>query len=208
MSSSSSKPEGSTVSTNNPNASGPSNARGIPPAPFITNVEEFLGSPDEDVEGPLKSLQEMLAKYRFMEQNTLTRRQGYDEKEPELKRTLEVVEMLEYKKEHKETLETTFELADTLYAHGEVEEVDEVHLWLGANTMLSYTIPEAKTLLNSKLVGIRQSQANAREDLEFLREQITVTEVNIARLFNWDVKRRREARLREGGKTDEKKLLK
>jgi len=32
------------------------------------------------------------------------------------------------------------------------------------------------------------------EDLEWLREQITVMEVNIARVYNWDVRRRREAR--------------
>ncbi|CAJ0751835.1 14231_t:CDS:2, partial [Entrophospora sp. SA101] len=29
------------------------------------------------------------------------------------------------------------------------------------------------------------------EDLEFLREQITTMEVNTARVYNWDVKKRR-----------------
>lgn len=30
-----------------------------------------------------------------------------------------------------EALETTFELSDTLYAKGIVEEIDEVYIWLG-----------------------------------------------------------------------------
>jgi len=140
-----------------------------------------------------------------MEQSTLTRRQGYDEKQPELERTLVMIAMLEEKKEAQETLETTFELADTLYAYGEADVADEVYLWLGANTMLSYSIAEAKELLSGKLEGVISSQANAKEDLEFLREQITVTEVNIARLFNWDVKRRRERRMAIQGGEEEGK---
>lgn len=60
--------------------------------------------------------------------------------------------------------------------------------------MLSYTQEEAITLLSSKLSAAKQNLANAVEDLEFLREQITVMEVNTARCYNWDVKRRREKR--------------
>jgi hypothetical protein len=40
--------------------------------------------------------------------------------------------------------------------------------------MLSYPIDEAETLLESKLSAAKQSFANCEEDLEFLREQITV----------------------------------
>ena len=58
--------------------------------------------------------------------------------------------------------------------------------------MLSYTIPAAITLLKSKLELAETNLANVIEDLEFLREQITVMEVNTARVYNWDVKRRRE----------------
>lgn len=60
--------------------------------------------------------------------------------------------------------------------------------------MLSYTQDEAAELLSSKLSAAKQNLANAVEDLEFLREQITVMEVNTARCYNWDVKRRREKR--------------
>lgn len=60
--------------------------------------------------------------------------------------------------------------------------------------MLSYTQDEAIELLSSKLSVAEQGLANTVEDLEFLREQITIMEVNTARCYNWDVKRRREKR--------------
>ena len=40
--------------------------------------------------------------------------------------------------------------------------------------MLSYPIDEAETLLEGKLSGAQQTLANCEEDLDFLREQITV----------------------------------
>ena len=43
--------------------------------------------------------------------------------------------------------------------------------------MLSYPIEEAETLLESKLSAAKQSLANSEEDLDFLREQITVSVV-------------------------------
>ncbi|BGP19914.1 hypothetical protein JCM10213_008611 [Rhodosporidiobolus nylandii] len=170
------------------------NPRGIPKAAFLEDVQEFVGGPDGDAEGALKTLQDTLAKYRFMEQSSLQRRAGLEEKVPELERTIEMVEVLIRKKEQKETFETTFELADTLYAKGEATDVDEVYIWLGASTMLSYPLDQALSLLQSKLATAQQSLSNVKEDLGWLKEQVTVTEVNVARVYNWDVARRRERR--------------
>lgn len=41
--------------------------------------------------------------------------------------------------------------------------------------MLAYPIEEAQTLLTSKLSAAKQSYSNCEEDLDFLREQITVS---------------------------------
>ncbi|GAA5917985.1 hypothetical protein JCM6882_004882 [Rhodosporidiobolus microsporus] len=173
------------------------NARGIPKALFLDDVQEFVGGPEGDAELALKQLQETLAKYRFMEQSSLQRRSGLEEKVPELERTVEMVEVLIRKKAQAEPFDTTFELADTLYAKGQVEDVDEVYIWLGASTMLSYPLPQALTLLTAKLAAARKSLANVKEDLGWLKEQMTVTEVNVARVYNWDVARRRERRAAE-----------
>ncbi|GAA5904384.1 hypothetical protein JCM8208_004179 [Rhodotorula glutinis] len=171
------------------------NPRGVPKAVFLEDVTEYIGGPEGDAELALKTLQDTLAKYKFMEQSSLQRRAGLEEKVPELERTIEMVDLLIRKKEQSEPFETTFELADTLYAKGEVEEVEEVYIWLGASTMLSYPLPEAHALLTSKLSSARTSLSTVKEDLAFLRDQITVTEVNVARVYNWDVARRRERRL-------------
>lgn len=117
-------------------------------------------------------------------------------------------------------LTTTFELNDTLYVKAELEETDTVYLWLGvsytlilridalishildlmpkANVMLSYTLDQAIELLESKHTSAKTTLGNTVEDLEFLREQITVMEVNTARCYNWDVKRRRTRAISEG----------
>ena len=71
-------------------------------------------------------------------------------------------------------LEATFELNDTLYAKAHVPYTDEVYLWLGANVMLAYPIPEAEELLEGKLDAAKVTLGNCEEDLDFLREQITV----------------------------------
>ncbi|KAF7789129.1 hypothetical protein EIP86_000064 [Pleurotus ostreatoroseus] len=193
------------------------NARGIPKAPFIADVAEYLG-PNAEVESALKEFQAAIAKYRYMEHNLSQRRRGLEDKIPDIKKTLGMIEFLQERREGKSSedadeddlgddleddaaakapLKTTFELNDTLYAEAELEDTDTVYLWLGANVMLSYKIPAAITLLRAKLESAETSLTSVIEDLEFLREQITVMEVNTARVYNWDVKRRREIRERE-----------
>ena len=89
-----------------------------------------------------------------------------------------------------------------------------------ANTMLMYPLAEAEELLSTKLQSAKTSLGEVAEDLEWIREQVTVMEVNFARVHNvrstslpsppplpflnpcyemrdrpdsqWDVKRRRE----------------
>jgi hypothetical protein len=46
--------------------------------------------------------------------------------------------------------------------------------------MLSYPIPEAEDLLSNKLSAAQQSLSNCEEDLDFLREQVTVRAIHQA----------------------------
>jgi hypothetical protein len=68
--------------------------------------------------------------------------------------------------------------------------------------MLSYPIPTAVTLLTQRLDSAETNLTQLVSDMEWLKEQITVMEVNVARVYNWDVKNRREARLRGEGSTE------
>ncbi|KAK9464431.1 Prefoldin subunit-domain-containing protein [Lipomyces arxii] len=170
------------------------NPRGIPQAPFVETVEDYVKSRDQ-VEGILQSFQEMLSKYKYMEMSTLRRAAGLREKIPDIQKTLDSVIFLDSKRDSENpTLITTFELNDTLYTKARVKAADTVYLWLGANVMLEYPIPEAVELLQTKLKAAKDSLAICEEDLEFLRENITTVEVNTARVYNWDVQKRREER--------------
>jgi hypothetical protein len=53
--------------------------------------------------------------------------------------------------------------------------------------MLSYPLPEAQELLTSKLSAAERQLANTTEDVEFIREQATIMDVNTARVYNFDV---------------------
>ncbi|KAL2072233.1 hypothetical protein VTL71DRAFT_11576 [Oculimacula yallundae] len=169
----------------------PTNPRGIPYAPFVDKVEDYVTS-RADVEKTLKKFQEMISKYQFMESNQQRRAAGLKDKMPDIQKTLDMVQFLKTRKPGSDPIEATFELNDTLYAKAHVPPTEEVYLWLGANVMLSYPIDEAEELLTGKLAGAKLNLANCEEDQEFLREQITTMEVATARVYNWDVTMKRK----------------
>lgn len=138
----------------------------------------------------LRNLQERLQKYQFMELTTTSRIRGLLDKIPDMRKSLEMVKFLA---ERKDAFDTRYELNDTVYAEATVPPTDKVFLWLGANVMLEYNIPEAEELLQSKLDGAMSSVDQCKEDLEFLRENITTMEVNTARVINWQVEQRKLA---------------
>ncbi|KAL9948746.1 hypothetical protein D7B24_008059 [Verticillium nonalfalfae] len=178
------------MATNQKDAT-PSNPRGIPTAPFVDKVEDYV-STRADVEPTLRNFQEMISKYQFMELNLQKRMGGLNDKIPDIQKTLDSVRFLKLKKDDPEPVETTFELNDTLYAKAKIPPTEEVYIWLGANVMLAYEIDEAESLLESKLSTAKLSLSNCEEDLDFLREQITTMEVAIARVYNWEVVQKRK----------------
>ncbi|KAI9501610.1 hypothetical protein BX070DRAFT_228133 [Coemansia spiralis] len=152
------------------------NPRGIPKAPFVDNVDQYMKT--DTVEATLRKFTEAASKYRFMENSKLQQRASLEQKIPEIEKSLAMVEFLTEKRGSDQSVETLFEVNDTLYAHATIPP-----------TILS--IYEAQELLSSKLSIAKTSLKEAIEDLEFLRDQITIMEVNTARVYNWDVKRRR-----------------
>jgi hypothetical protein len=56
--------------------------------------------------------------------------------------------------------------------------------------MLEYPISEAEQLLTKNFETATKNLQQIETDLDFLRDQITTTEVNMARVYNWDVKKR------------------
>merc|ERR1739838_911248 len=97
---------------------------------------------------------------------------------------------------HHKEVETSFQLADAVFAKAKVDCQDKVMLWLGANVMLEYDINDAKELLSNNKGNAIKSLEDVNEQMAFLRDQMTTTEVSMARVYNWDVNRRKAANLK------------
>ncbi|CDK27890.1 unnamed protein product [Kuraishia capsulata CBS 1993] len=169
------------------------NPRGIPQAKFIDNVSAFVKS-DDDVTRLLQECEERLNQYRFMESNKKETLRSLRLKVPDIDKSLAMVRFLQtQKKTGNEEFDLNYELNDTLYstASVDVENLDSVCLWLGADVMLEYPLDEAIELLEGRLKTATESLDITKEDLEYLRENITTMEVNTARVYNYDVARRK-----------------
>lgn len=88
------------------------------------------------------------------------------------------------------SFDTQFLLSNHLYLKASVPPTDKVCLWLGANVMLEYNLTDATALVQKNIESAKKNLSYIEHDLDFLRDQFTTTEVNMARVYNWDVKRR------------------
>ncbi|KAL7428738.1 hypothetical protein ACHAXH_002679 [Discostella pseudostelligera] len=165
------------------------NERGIPATKFLDDIELFANSfnPPASSELLIGAYSDLYSKFKAYEQQLEQKRATYQEKLPEIEKSISLVRHLKSKKDADETVITRYNLADTIYSKAEVDcSQGIVNLWLGANVMLEYTYDEALELLISKQL--------VKEDLTFTRNQIITSEVNISRIYNWDVRRKREAK--------------
>merc|ERR1711924_285989 len=141
--------------------------------------------------------QELYSKYKFMENQMAQHRHAVDQKRPELEKSLTMLKKLIEKRDNPEveSMKTHFELGNCLYANADipVNEDSRACLWLGANVMLEYTYDEAVELLSKNLEQANETLEGLDRDLDFIKDQITTTEVNIARVYNNDVRERRKA---------------
>jgi len=164
---------------------------GIPEAQFIEDVDTFMKGEDS-AEAKLKTIDENHQKYKFMENSLVTRRKRLKGQVPDIKSSLAMIKKLREKKGTEEQMETQFLLSDQVYAKATIPPTDKVCLWLGANVMLEYSLDDAESLLKKNLESAEKNLQQIAFDLDFLRDQMTITEVTMARLYNWDVKRRKE----------------
>ena len=165
--------------------SSPSNSRGIPAATFIEDVPSYLSSSSIEPERLLRQLQSLYGKYKFMESQLVAQQKQLLDKIPEISNALASVS---YIQQQRADFTVHFELADSLYAQSTIPaDTSTVLLWLGANVMLEYPLQEAHDLLTRNLANAHTNLATLEADLAFLKDQITVSEVNIARTHNVNV---------------------
>nr|GFA64352.1 probable prefoldin subunit 3 [Tanacetum cinerariifolium] len=71
---------------------------------------------------------------------------------------------------------TDFEVSEGIYSRARIDNTDSVCLWLGANVMLEYSCEEATSLLRNNLENAKASLEVLIGDLQFLRDQVTITQ--------------------------------
>jgi len=171
-----------------------SNEGGIPRVKFIEDISAFADSfnPSASAELLIGAFSDLFAKFKAYEGNLGQKKKLFQEKIPEIEKTLTVVKYLKKKQSESENVITRYNLADMIYTKAEVDTSSGiVNLWLGANVMLEYTYDEAIELLESKGENGRKECEQATKDLAFTRDQIITSEVNISRIYNWDVRQKR-----------------
>lgn len=165
---------------------------GIPEAIFLEEIDTFMSQPEneDNCEKVLQRLDEQHSKYRFMAFNLEARRRKLKSQIPDLQRSLEMINVL---REEKEERETQFLLSDQVFIKTLVPPTKTVCLWLGASVMLEYPLDEAEELLKQNMNSAVVNLKTVEHDQDFLRDQLTTTEVNMARVYNWGVKKRQAA---------------
>jgi prefoldin subunit 5 len=179
------------------------NPRGIPKVKFIEDIEDFSKQfkPAASPEILIGAFSELFSKFKAYETNLTQKRMTYQQKLPEIDKTLNLVTHLKQKHDAGETIVTQYNLCDTVYAKAELDDDGTVNLWLGANVMLTYTYAEAIDLLTVRSKDAKQEFDQVTEDLAFTRNQTITAEVNMSRIYNWDVKQRRDKKAIETAMT-------
>ncbi|XP_037082711.1 prefoldin subunit 3-like [Pollicipes pollicipes] len=174
----------------------PKSFAGIPEAQFLEDVDSFMKEQGSDVtvEKILKQLEEQHQKYKFMELNLTSKRKRLKSQIPDIEGSLKIVRQMQEQKGTEGVISSHFLLSDQVYAKAESKPSDSVCLWLGANVMLEYSLDDANTLLSENLNNAQKNLSQVDHDLDFLRDQFTTVEVNMARVYNWDVKKRQAAK--------------
>eukprot|EP00980_Cylindrotheca_fusiformis_P005762 scaffold1203_cov117-Cylindrotheca_fusiformis.AAC.1 len=171
------------------------NDRGIPVVKFISDVDSFANSftPPATAELMIGAYSELHSKFKTFETTLTQKKNNYLQKIPDIEKSLSLIKHLVKKKEENETATTRYNLADSIYGKAEIDcSAGIVNLWLGANVMLEYTYEEAIDFLAQNEASARKEFQVVKEDLAFVRDQIVTSEVSMTRIFNWDVRKRRE----------------
>ena len=131
-------------------------------------------------------MNELYQKYKFMENQLARSKQTLKVKLPDITKTLEMVAMLKSRASQADReVESNFLLSDNIWAKATIpNDTGKVGLWLGANVMVEYTYDEAIKLLGKNLKNAQDKLKETDEDIDYLKDQITTTEVNMARIYN------------------------
>uniref|UniRef100_A0A914EST1 Prefoldin subunit 3 n=1 Tax=Acrobeloides nanus TaxID=290746 RepID=A0A914EST1_9BILA len=162
--------------------------KGVPKAAVIENVEEFLNANKLALNEAQKKVEENFRKYKYIEASVSAQQEKILLNLPDYKNSLNIIKALSDEKDKgKESIDVSYKLAENIYSKAVVDNIDEVCLWLGASVMVAYDLEEAKQVLEKNIADIEKWNNDLNEELDFIKDQITTTEVNIAHIYNYGV---------------------
>lgn len=141
----------------------------------------------------MQDVRDTLQRYSHVEQELQQRKLRLSQKKPEITSCLDAVTLLLEKQNSEEDIELDFSLADQVYARAKVQKAGYVGLWLGAGIMVEYSLEEAKSLLEEQLSSCVRQLDTLVKDCDYVRDQVTTTEVTMARVYNHAVVARAKA---------------
>lgn len=155
---------------------------GIPKAEFIEDMAAYAATVEKAKE-LFQEKQELLTKYRILEQHLIEKRQQLKGNRPDVAGNLDAVRKIASANYQNEPV-THFQIADGLYGTAKLKNDQKVSLWLGANLLVEYPLEEAEELLSNNLDKLDNQIKEVESNLVFLRDQIITTEVTVSRLTN------------------------
>ncbi len=127
---------------------------------------------------------------RIIRDNLAARKEALLEKIPEHEKALQIVQHL---RDATTDTHVRFELTGGIYSKARIPPSGHVALWLGANVMLNFTLDEADAFLSKAAHEAQAALVIAVEDLQHIDDQQNTLEVNINRMHNFSVQRRKRA---------------
>ena len=145
----------------------------------------------------MKKYDDMSKRYTVYERNMLENKKTLLEKETETEEAIAAIEQLQGRaatatETDGDGVETMYEIANNVYGHASIELNGKVCLWLGADVMVEYTYDEALTILKETMTTIEENKGQLEEALAFVKKQLTVCEVSLARLHNYGVQEKKK----------------
>ncbi|KAL0237337.1 hypothetical protein PCE1_000734 [Barthelona sp. PCE] len=158
--------------------------------PFIESVETFVEA--VGIEKALSFFNDLIARHKTAEVRTLSSLKSVHVMIPKLEGDYQTVQDLKKKHEAEDKFDIQYMLTDDLYSTATIDpSKDSIYFWLGAKTMVEFTYDEAMDLLQDQIAKNKEIREKLQEELDFHKKQITMGEVSMSRLFNYDVEMKR-----------------
>eukprot|EP00834_Sanchytrium_tribonematis_P000061 NODE_2_length_91304_cov_0.692462.p61 type:complete len:170 gc:universal NODE_2_length_91304_cov_0.692462:83298-82789(-) len=122
----------------------------------------------------INHLQNLLQMAQKQETYTVSTVSELNEKKRELEKDIEVITDLKQQK----TLKTKFQLADSLYADGTVEPLQNVNIWLSNTLMVEYPLDDAIKMLEIRQEEVESKKKSIGDQRKLLKKIITTLQVS------------------------------